>query len=181
MPSPKAGVWDACESPVLLAGSNGHVYETRPTKSLARDLAYEDAPSPTALHGGAMSPEASRRNGRAATAPTLPWMGPSAEFVHAGRSLPSNVRRQSNAEERPIMGMGCGAEGAASPTMRKSRTFPKGGSPRSPRRSITNDAKSKQALVPKHADGSKNSPKAMVRQYEPVHTLICVMLMKSTR
>lgn len=36
-----AGCWDLTPSPVLLAGADGSVHETRPTTSLARDLAAE--------------------------------------------------------------------------------------------------------------------------------------------
>eukprot|EP00927_Polykrikos_kofoidii_P048102 TRINITY_DN42328_c0_g1_i1.p1 TRINITY_DN42328_c0_g1~~TRINITY_DN42328_c0_g1_i1.p1 ORF type:complete len:492 (-),score=104.04 TRINITY_DN42328_c0_g1_i1:69-1544(-) len=44
--------WDLSQAPVLLAGVDGKMYETRPTASLARDLAVADAeasaPLPTA-------------------------------------------------------------------------------------------------------------------------------------
>jgi len=37
------GCWDLTPAPVLLAGSDGNIHETRPTASLARDLAQSDA------------------------------------------------------------------------------------------------------------------------------------------
>lgn len=37
-----AGSWDLSENPVLLAGADGNAYETRPTTSLARDLAQAE-------------------------------------------------------------------------------------------------------------------------------------------
>lgn len=42
----RAGEWDLSQRPVLLAGAYGHAYETRPTTSLARDLAEDELNHP---------------------------------------------------------------------------------------------------------------------------------------
>lgn len=44
-----AGRWDLSQGPVLLAGADGNVHETRPTVSLARDLAQAEENQPRVL------------------------------------------------------------------------------------------------------------------------------------
>mmetsp|Transcript_63151 Transcript_63151/g.150570 ORF Transcript_63151/g.150570 Transcript_63151/m.150570 type:complete len:303 (+) Transcript_63151:115-1023(+) len=183
------GVWDAADTPVLLAGANGNVYETRPTRSLARDLAYDQDATPLKAFGAAgKSPDASRRplhqqdtgtshsrqNRRAATAPTLPALSSHIDPVDlpaAGKSTSSSVRRAP--DERPIASVGWAGGLAASPEMRRSRTSTSGGSPqtasppnwdaRSPK------ANARQAIVPRQAEAVPRPP---ARAYEPVYSLI---------
>jgi len=179
------GRWGVTTAPLLLVGADGNVHETRPTTSLAHDLAASDVlevsqtstpsrarrlpdPDERPLHGG---------YGCGSAAPALE------DFSRAGGSSSStgrSVRRLSNAD-RPVSGFagssGAGAAGcsgsAGRPSLRPQQMSPTHcGSTSSRRHSTAGDARSPRP------SGTMSTSNALRRRslrgtaYEPTESLL---------
>lgn len=139
-PTSGNGCWDLTPAPVLLAGADGNIHETRPTASLARDLAQSDAQEATEV------PLVANRHARRRSHPNpdeRPLQGGAAvswqvDMSDTVKRSPGSSARTTLAD-RPIGGFG-GAAGPSSPSSPSSgSTFPKrhtysGGGPSSPSR-----------------------------------------------
>lgn len=178
--SSRAGVWDVSGSPVYLAGYNG-LHETRPTRSLARDLADDFSrsseqmvrrPARDAARPSTAAAEVhprdigGRRDRRAVTIDFVPGRSElhkdSSTMPPAGKRRTSDVMgRVASADDRPIV-----SSGSYSPTTSAASTTPtrhsrlgSSGSERKPSRPSLDSA-----LTP-------SSKVSSLRAYEPVHAL----------
>lgn len=134
------GCWDLTPAPVLLAGADGNIHETRPTASLARDLAQSDAQEamevPLVVNKHARRRSHPDPDERPLQGAAVSWHVDKSDSV---KRSPGSAGRSTLAD-RPIGGFG-GAAGTSSPFSPSSgsscSTFPKrhtfgGGGPSSP-------------------------------------------------
>mmetsp|Transcript_13463 Transcript_13463/g.31617 ORF Transcript_13463/g.31617 Transcript_13463/m.31617 type:complete len:274 (-) Transcript_13463:25-846(-) len=115
------GRWDLTQAPVLLAGADGYVHETRPTTSLARDLAESEAHEQAANRPEEptrRSEEPMWRREDLSRRPDEQMRRPEEQVWR-----PAEAARMA---DRPLMGLGLA-------TALRPRTSP--GAPRRPRRS----------------------------------------------
>jgi len=93
--------WDLSQSPLILAGADGQAYETRPTTSLARDLAEAE------VNGFTDESNASSRPNRFPDPDDRP-------IRPAAQRSPDNRTARRNSADRPLGGFAAGGGGSPS-------------------------------------------------------------------
>lgn len=144
----KNSCWENDAAPVLILGSDGKTHETRPTTSLAHDLAKQEAPVTT-------SPDRPRRIRNPDDRPLHPSNGGYSNGAQGGSS---STARRTTLADRPVSGF----------------TQPSGPSFR---RSLGGAESCAPATVPAPARRSSigsvaAAPKRFVRSYEPFEKLL---------
>lgn len=152
-------------TPLLFAGADGNIHETRPTTSLARDLAEREVQEPAAVPVPIPAAIGARRRSETDERPlrgAVAWQ--------AGGAGPRELAGRLPADARPISGF-AGSPSAVAASSVPARRWSHGSAVSSSKGSSSPSAASCQASKPLRGPGPHGSRRPS-RPYEPINELL---------